>query len=455
MSAAATATRRVKTGGRSKGTPNRPKHDVAAQVRQFGADSLLPPNRAKAAMSISSASKEAAKTDTAKLPPYRLVPTNDLVPYINNPMEHPPDQIDLICKLITEYGWTNPVLIDGKRGIIAGHGRVLAAQKLGMAMVPTIELRHLNDAQKRAYVMADNESARKGRWNDELRGLELGELRDLGFDLALTGFDMPEIGRLLGPADGQTDPDDAPAAEAVAVSRVGDVWILGRHRLYAADCRDVLPTLAGVDAVVTDPPYGLGFKYASHDDNRENHPAFIASWLPAVLACAPAALISPGMTHLMAYPQPAWVICWHKPAAMGRSPIGFCNWEPTLLYGKPHNRKTVDVFTAPILPDRELDGHPCPKPVQWGISLIEIGAPARGIVADPFAGSGTTIIACEQTGRACVAIEVSPQYVDVAIRRWQSFTGQEAIHEPTGRPFAAIAAERAGESVPSANVPAS
>ena len=173
MSAAATATRRVKTGGRVRGVPNKPK--------------AAPPATDAPAL--------------AKLPPYRLVAVADLVPYINNPMEHPPDQIDLICKLITEFGWTNPVLIDGKRGIIAGHGRVLAAQKLGMAMVPTIELRHLNDAQKRAYVMADNESARKGRFNSDLVTLELGDLRDMGFNLELTGFDTIQVGKLLEPLD--------------------------------------------------------------------------------------------------------------------------------------------------------------------------------------------------------------------------------------------------------------
>jgi len=465
MSPAATATRQ-KTGGRKAGTPNRTKVAAAGTPNCELAQNRKLPFREQPDIAT-------------KLPPYRLVAVADLVPYINNPMEHPPDQIDLICKLITEFGWTNPVLIDGKRGIIAGHGRVLAAQKLGMAMVPTIELRHLNDAQKRAYVMADNESARKGRWNDELRGLELGELRDLGFDLSLTGFDMPEIGRLLGPADGNTDPDDAPAVQAVAVSRVGDVWILGRHRLTCGDCTDaavVEAALAGAKPhlMVTDAPYGVDYDAGWRDAAAKHSPSMgnrkdtakgrvqnddRADWTEAwtlflgdvayvwcASLCSDVSIQSLEDAGLERRAQ----IIWAKShITIGRGHYQWQHepcWYAVRVGATGHwigDRKQTTVWQIDK-PQKSETGHSTQKPVECMRRPIENNSAPGDAVYDPFLGSGTTIIACEQTGRACVAVEISPQYTDVAIRRWQLFSGGTAIHEPTGRPFAAIAAERAG-----------
>jgi hypothetical protein len=172
------AAKRPKTGGRKLGVPNRPKPRADASMRVDGG---------------------AALPETAgKLPPYRLVPIDSLTPYDRNARVHSTAQIDMLARLITEYGWTNPVIIDGKRGVIAGHGRLLAARKLGMDVVPTIELRHLSAAQKRAYVLADNASALQAGWDSELLSVELGELRADGFDLSLTGFDASRIELLLG-----------------------------------------------------------------------------------------------------------------------------------------------------------------------------------------------------------------------------------------------------------------
>jgi hypothetical protein len=144
-----------------------------------------------------------AATSTMKLPPYRLARVADLIPHATNARTHSAEQVAMLARMITEYGWTNPVLVDGKRGIIAGHGRVMAAQSLGMEQVPTIELRHLSAAQKRAYIIADNQSALTAGWDRDLLALEMLELRDDGFDLSLTGFDAGEIGKLLGDDDGQ------------------------------------------------------------------------------------------------------------------------------------------------------------------------------------------------------------------------------------------------------------
>jgi DNA modification methylase len=195
------------------------------------------------------------------------------------------------------------------------------------------------------------------------------------------------------------------------------VETIGDATLYCADCRDVLPTLSGVDAVVTDPPYGVDLDYAGYEDNSEKHPLFVKSWLPLIRAIAPICLVATGMRHLMAYPQPEWLLCWHKPAAMGRCTIGFSNWEPVLLYGKASGKTSVDFFTAPIIPDKSLDGHPCPKPTAWAEHLVEIACKPCSLVIDPFMGSGTTGVACARLGRKFIGIEIHKPYFDIACRR--------------------------------------
>lgn len=176
----------------------------------------------------------------AVFPEYRVVRADSLVGYANNPRMHTPEQIDLLAKLITEFGWTNPILVDGNSGVLAGHGRLEAARKLGIEMVPTIELSHLSAAQRQAYVIADNESALKASWDMDLLRLELGDLRDLGFDLSMTGFDLGELSDIFATGKGLTDPDDAPPVPAVPVSRLGDVWIMGA-RVVCPHCHKDQP----------------------------------------------------------------------------------------------------------------------------------------------------------------------------------------------------------------------
>jgi ParB-like nuclease domain len=213
---------RVKTGGRKAGTPNRPKApllpDVPAQVFQ-GSQAVtgLPGGVAAAPSAILSPSRprvRAREANDPELPPYRLERIARLMPYANNARTHTPAQITKIAASIREFGWTNPVLVDSKRRIIAGHGRVLAAKKLGLGAVPVIELSHLSDAQRRAYVIADNKIAEAAGWDAELLALELGDLRDEGFDLGPIGFDGHELDALFGDAEGQ-DPDDAPETNAI------------------------------------------------------------------------------------------------------------------------------------------------------------------------------------------------------------------------------------------------
>ena len=198
-------------------------------------------------------------------PPYNRARVDELIPYARNARTHSDAQVAQIAASIREFGFTNPILVDGERGVIAGHGRLLAARKLGLAKVPTIELSHLSPAQRRAYVLADNKLALIAGWDEDLLRIELTDLQLEGFDLGLTGFDADEIGRLLIDAtDGLTDPDQVPEVPAEPVSRPGDLWVLGRHRLACGDATDPA-TMARVlgpvrpHLMVTDPPYGVAY----------------------------------------------------------------------------------------------------------------------------------------------------------------------------------------------------
>jgi site-specific DNA-methyltransferase (adenine-specific) len=194
--------------------------------------------------------------------------------------------------------------------------------------------------------------------------------------------------------------------------------VIGRATLYLGDCRDVLPTLGKVDAVVTDPPYGVNFHYASHDDTPIGYPEWCAEWFAELLGiCDGPIAISCGMANLSDWPKPTWVLAWHKPAAMGRCAVGFNNWEPILLYGKPMGEQGADVIRAPILPDDSLAGHPCPKPLGWAVGTINRVASKCDTILDPFMGSGTTGVAAVQMGRDFIGCEIDPAYFDIACRR--------------------------------------
>ena len=198
----------------------------------------------------------------------------------------------------------------------------------------------------------------------------------------------------------------------------------GNIVLWNADCLQVLPTLepGSVDACVTDPPYGVGFKYANHDDSCDGYEAWCREWYGLLVQVTPNILMSCGAVNVSMWARIdpfRWQAAWLKPAAMGRSPFGFCNWEPMLLWGKPNGCST-DCFAAAILPDKELEGHPCPKPVKWGIeSVVRMSIEDRTIL-DPFMGSGTTGVACVRTGRKFIGIEIDPGYFQIAVKRIQA-----------------------------------
>jgi DNA modification methylase len=403
----------------------------------------------------------------ADFPAYKRVRTNDLIPYARNARTHSDAQVAQIAASIREFGFTNPVLTDGNNGIIAGHGRVLAARKLGLAEVPVIELAHLTPAQRRAYVLADNRLALNAGWDEDLLRLELAELQDLGFDLGLTGFDEDEIaGFLADPNTGLTDPDDIPPLPETPVTRPGDVWLLGRHRLACGDCTDpavVAAVLAGVcpHLMVTDPPYGVaydpewrnraGVSTTRRTGKVENDDR--ADWREAwALFPGDVAYVWHGALHATTVAESLTAcgfdiraqIIWAKDRlVLGR---GHYHWqhEPAwyAVRGQGHwsgDRKQTTLWQIAGRSEDVETTHGTQKPVECMRRPIENNSSPGQAIYEPFSGSGTTIIAAEMTGRACHAIELSPAYVDVAVARWEAFTGLDAVREGDGASFSGLA----------------
>jgi len=402
---------------------------------------------------------------------YRQI--SDLAVAKRNPRTHSAAQIEQIARSIAAFGWTNPVLIDEEARIIAGHGRLEAARKLGMAEVPTITLAGLDDAQKRALVIADNALALNAGWDSELLALELGELGAAGFDVSLIGFSDDEMAAILADrTEGLTDPDDVPEVPAEPVTALGDVWVLGRHRLICGDATvatDVATVLAGVQPhlMVTDPPYGVDY-----DAEWRSQPGVAVS-LRHPKPGAVGKVTNDGTTDW----SDAWalfpgdvVYVWHGALratevatnlnAAGfevRSQIVWIKNQSVIGRGHYHwqhepcwyavrkssaghwqgDRKQTTVWQIDK-PLRSEAGHSTQKPVECMKRPIENNSSPGQAVYEPFSGSGTTIIAAEMTGRSCHALEISPAYVDVAVLRWQAFTGQQAVNERTGKDFASI-----------------
>lgn len=383
------------------------------------------------------------------------LPTDRLVPYARNARTHSPEQVAAVARSIQRFGFTNPVLIDAADGIVAGHGRVLAAKSLGMASVPCLRVGWLTEAEKRAYVLADNKLAELAGWDDDLLAGELHDLREGGFDLSVIGFADDEIDELLHvPTKGNTDPDDVPPPKPPPIVQRGEIWVLGKHRLMCGDSTDaenVALLMAGkrADVCLTDPPYGLeGHATAKNDydqfrDTKENVAGMASKWLPIARSIAGAVVFSCGVTRQWIYPEPDWVMCWFYGAGQARSAWGFNCWQPFLAYGKDPALATgngcrPDAVNANTPANAGEIDHPCPKPVAlWVWFINRLSFKLNALFYEPFCGSGTTIIACEQTGRRCYGMEMSQDYCDTIIRRWQDFTGQRAVRESDGMVFPA------------------
>jgi len=396
-------------------------------------------------------------------------PVSSLTPYARNSRTHSDEQVAQIAASIKEWGFTTPVLIDPDGGIIAGHGRVMAAQRLGLEDVPCIIAQGWTEAQKRAYVIADNKLALNAGWDEDLLKIELKDLDADGFDLSLTGFSGDELAVFLADdaTEGLTDEDAVPEVPAVPVTVEGDVWLLGRHRLMCGDSTSIDAVerlMAGRKANMlhTDPPYGVDYEGVPNDHLKD---AQLEAFLHDALSCAFTAL-APGsniyvwhaditaLEFISAFRSAGFkqarpsTIQWVKPS-LTMSQGDYHSQNEPCLYGwkegsgrvRVKDRKQTTIWKCDRTDEKKV--HPTMKPVELCQRAIENSSDVNGIVLDLFGGSGSTLIACEKTARDCRMMELDPKYCDVIIKRWQEFTGQEATLEATGQPFAELKAERA------------
>ena len=400
---------------------------------------------------------------------------DELRPYARNPRTHSDDQVAKLAASLVEFGWTMPILVNDELEVIAGHGRLLAARRLGLDAVPVIRLAHLSPEQVRAYRIADNKLALDAGWDEELLAAEFHELNGAGYDLGLTGFSAEELDELLAPigdGDGLANEDVIPEPPANPVSRPGDLWLLGDHRLLCGDATsadDVARLLAGTKPhlMVTDPPYGVNYDPAWRNDAGVSTTARIgtvrnddrADWREAwALFPGDVAYVWHAGIHgrtvadsleacgFAIRAQLIWVknrfvlsrghYHWqHEPCFYAVRDGGESRWQGA------RDQSTVWQI-ATNADDDAATVHGTQKPVECMLRPI-LNNSARGdAVYEPFAGSGTTIIAAEKSGRRCLGMEIEPRYCDVIVERWQNFTGKRATLDGDGRGFDEIGAER-------------
>lgn len=387
----------------------------------------------------------------------KKIKVSDLIPYANNSRLHSDEQVLQIASSIKEFGFLNPIIVDGENGIIAGHGRVMAAKKLGIDELPCIDASHLTPAQKKAYVIADNKIALNSEWDVDLLRVELEGLQELDFDLELTGFNADELGDLLNvellpeyeeDADGEViEPPPEPK------TKEGDVWILGKHRLMCGDSTSIdavegLLNGAKIDLVFTDPPYGVDYQGINNDDRGGLYDLLDQAFNNYNLNMKAGASIYVfhsdkcadifhdvfrkyfHFSSMMIWVKPALVLSQsdyhsrHEPCMYGWNKEGAHAWysdrKQTAVweYGKEH-----------------IKGHTTPKPTDMICYALENSSKAGHLICDLFGGSGSTLIGCEKTNRKAYLMELDPKYCDVIINRWQTLTGKEATLESTGDKF--------------------
>ena len=422
-------------------------------------------------------------------PKYKQAKVADLIPYARNSRTHSDEQITKIASSIREFGFLNPVIVDGQNGIIAGHCRVMAAQKLGLTEIPVLQADHLSDAQKRAYIIADNRLALDAGWDAEMLRVEFAELADLGFDLALTGFDADELADLELDVEVLPDGDEdaVPELQDDPVSKLGDVWQLGLHRLMCGDSTsiDAVETLmdgAKAQFCFTSPPYnsaakfesvhskakksgGKGFYADGYSDDRTSDEyiqfnADIISTMEAVAAddftcCyninynknSPSEYIDIVASAKRSIPLVETIV-WEKAMAVslqGDNLTRIYEFIFVLAKGRFKINKNRTECLRNLWKISNIGANHENHKACFPIALVEEGiknfCPHGGVIIEPFGGTGTTTIAAEKLGCKSHVMELDPKYCDVIIKRWQDFTGKQATHEETGRTFAQLAQE--------------
>jgi DNA modification methylase len=428
---------------------------------------------------------------------YTLV--REMQPYPNNARTHSRKQVRQIANSIKRFGFNNPVLIDDKGQVIAGHGRIEAAKLLGLHAVPTVRLSHLSEVDKRAYILADNKLAAKAGWDREMLATELQGLLELNFDIELTGFEMPEVDVVLDEAqeakDSPAGPEDAAPeyGAGLTVTRTGDLWVLGQHRLLCGDAREqssyeTLLEGTAAEFVFTDPPYNVkidghvcGLGRIRHQNFAmgcgEMSEAQFTSFLESVFRFMALSTVDGSihqicmdwrhMSEMLAagrkiYGELKNLCVWNKSnAGMGsfyrsKHELVFVWKNGTSAHINnfelgQHGRTRTNVWDYPGISAmragrlEELAMHPTVKPVALVADAIKDCSRRGGLVLDPFGGSGTVLIAAERTGRKARALEIDPHYVDVAVRRWQAYTGKSAVLSATGETFELVEEQRAAQ----------
>lgn len=409
-------------------------------------------------------------TLTRRAKAIELWPLEKIVPYELNPRVHSDEQVQMIAASIERFGFTNPILVDRRAGIIAGHGRLRAAQRLGLAAVPVIVLDYLSESERRAYLIADNRLAQLADWDENLLAAELAALHDEGFPLDVVGFSDQELAALLDGTlaeGGQEGEDDAPPPPQIPVSRSGDLWRCGDHAVLCGDATRLscLFDLLGTrfpSMVFTDPPYNVAYEGTAgairNDDLGDQFEPFLRAAVGNMVGLVRGALYICMSSSELSTLQRVFTdvgghwstfIIWAKSSfTLGRADYQR-QYEP-ILYGWPAGsdhywcgaRDQGDVWQIPRPAANDL--HPTMKPVELVRRAVLNSSCPGDLVLDSFGGSGTTMIACEQTRRHARLLELDPCFVDVIVRRWEQSTGRQARLAGTGEAFLAVARARDG-----------
>jgi len=399
-------------------------------------------------------------------------PVGRLIPSPRNARTHSGAQIAEIAGSIRAFGFSNPILVSEDGDVIAGHGRLAAARQLGMTEIPVIPLRGLSELQRRQLVLADNRIALNAGWDMEMLKLELKDLSELGADLSMLGFTPQELAAALAPvSQGLTDENEIPDVAEAAVTVSGDIWCLGGHRLVCGDCTDetTVKGLMGSDRpqlMVTDPPYGveydpawrhrLGLNKSAKNQKLKNDER--ADWAAAwSLFLGQIAYVWHGALHAAVVAESLVKtgftiraqIVWAKERLVMSRGDYHLQHEPCwyAVRSKGHwtgDRKQTTLWSIPTGGQDAETQHATQKPVECMRRPMLNNSDPGQAVYDPFLGSGTTLLAAETAGRSCLGVELDPLYVDVAVRRWQAFTGKGATLQANGRTFEEVEAERIG-----------